>query len=593
MRIFFINASVSVFYVLLFCVLSIQNAASQKEAEQDSLYIAMNYDSAVHYLFGKPDSALFFLDLALERDIQNENSLVRWKIITVQAIAHRRKGDFEACEKTNLEALKHLPKPDSLEAFLYVNQNLAALYYDNYNQVDRALKIYEECLVKNDTSTLKLKSVYIGLINNIGLIYKSKKWYDKSVSVYLEGIEFAKKHGFNDDLASLYINISLIYSALEDHPIQLEYAKKAASVKLKQQKAKPSAWSSISSAYAHMNQPDSALYYQSKILNFPNVHWKSKAIALIGQGRIYLAQEKYDLAKKSLLEGMELAKSKNRLRDVGVAYSNLGQIEHNLGNYKKALEYYDLAAEQYEQLEEIKLDKDELFNLERRLKSLIRNGNNEEAYKVLGEYLTQRDSAYQLDLAEKVEMLKIKFETKVMQDSIQTLALEKEINASQLKASKYLNISLFLASFLLILILYLSWKTLQKEKEANQLLEAKITNLVAQIKTQRIEANETYLIDGQEKRLVKYEAIKYIRAADKAIIFELNGDENIWVWKSMKAILEELPEKFFIRIHRSYIANLFHIAKVNGTKLTLTDGTVLAIGKTYRDEILEALKKGE
>ncbi|NML39971.1 response regulator transcription factor [Chitinophaga sp. G-6-1-13] len=59
-------------------------------------------------------------------------------------------------------------------------------------------------------------------------------------------------------------------------------------------------------------------------------------------------------------------------------------------------------------------------------------------------------------------------------------------------------------------------------------------------------------------------------------------DEKIMVLETMKDILEKLPPKQFVRIHRSYIIPLNKIKLIEGNQIQMIDGTFLPIGETYR-----------
>lgn len=59
-------------------------------------------------------------------------------------------------------------------------------------------------------------------------------------------------------------------------------------------------------------------------------------------------------------------------------------------------------------------------------------------------------------------------------------------------------------------------------------------------------------------------------------------DEKIMVLETMKDILEKLPPRQFVRIHRSYIIPLNKIKVIEGNQIQLSDGTFLPIGETYR-----------
>ncbi len=68
-------------------------------------------------------------------------------------------------------------------------------------------------------------------------------------------------------------------------------------------------------------------------------------------------------------------------------------------------------------------------------------------------------------------------------------------------------------------------------------------------------------------------------------------EEKIMVLENMKDILEKLPQKQFVRIHRSYIIPLNKIKVIEGNQIQLTDGTYLPIGETYRKLVNEWVER--
>ncbi len=60
---------------------------------------------------------------------------------------------------------------------------------------------------------------------------------------------------------------------------------------------------------------------------------------------------------------------------------------------------------------------------------------------------------------------------------------------------------------------------------------------------------------------------------------------------SMKRLCEQLPPERFMRIHRSYVINLNKIAHFAKGRVTLSDGTELPIGDSYRAEFEERVAR--
>ena len=57
----------------------------------------------------------------------------------------------------------------------------------------------------------------------------------------------------------------------------------------------------------------------------------------------------------------------------------------------------------------------------------------------------------------------------------------------------------------------------------------------------------------------------------------------------LKKLQAMLPERDFVRIHRSYVVPLSKVHSYNRQELTLKNGQVLPIGRQYADEVMSAL----
>ena len=106
------------------------------------------------------------------------------------------------------------------------------------------------------------------------------------------------------------------------------------------------------------------------------------------------------------------------------------------------------------------------------------------------------------------------------------------------------------------------------------------------VKTSSID-KKILIKNGTETHQVKVNDIRYIEGLGNYVNVYVNH-AKIVTYKSLKDLLDLLPEKEFIRIHKSYIVALRHIKsfKVHQVKI---EGKTLPIGMIYRKEFLELL----
>lgn len=68
----------------------------------------------------------------------------------------------------------------------------------------------------------------------------------------------------------------------------------------------------------------------------------------------------------------------------------------------------------------------------------------------------------------------------------------------------------------------------------------------------------------------------------------LVGEKKYTVYSSMKGISAKLPEKNFMRVHRSYIVNLDRIDSIDDNTLVV-NGNLVPVGVTYQKELMTKL----
>jgi len=83
--------------------------------------------------------------------------------------------------------------------------------------------------------------------------------------------------------------------------------------------------------------------------------------------------------------------------------------------------------------------------------------------------------------------------------------------------------------------------------------------------------------------------ILYIEGFDDYIHIHLDTGKDLSTLMSLKSILEKLPEKEFLRIHRSYIVSVSKIQRIYNQMIKLGDKE-LPIGKSYIDTVKQLLK---
>lgn len=84
---------------------------------------------------------------------------------------------------------------------------------------------------------------------------------------------------------------------------------------------------------------------------------------------------------------------------------------------------------------------------------------------------------------------------------------------------------------------------------------------------------------------VMFDSILYVEAMSEYIKIHFKEGKPVMTFMSVKLMSESLPVNQFMRIHRSYIIALDSIAMVRRGEVELTDGTILPISASYKDDL--------
>ena len=106
-----------------------------------------------------------------------------------------------------------------------------------------------------------------------------------------------------------------------------------------------------------------------------------------------------------------------------------------------------------------------------------------------------------------------------------------------------------------------------------------------------LQLTESYLMLKADYGLVKITLadILFIEGLDNYLKIHLQNQQPSVIRMTMKSLLEKLPEKEFIRVHRSYIIPLNRIESVRNKMITIA-GEEIPIGVSYEESFLNKFK---
>ncbi len=104
-------------------------------------------------------------------------------------------------------------------------------------------------------------------------------------------------------------------------------------------------------------------------------------------------------------------------------------------------------------------------------------------------------------------------------------------------------------------------------------------------------SNDNYIYFRVDYGLTKVmvQEITYIESLDNYIKIHFENKKPLLIRMTIKTILDKLPPKVFLRIHRSYIVSLSKIDSYKNKMVYINDEKI-PLGTTYEKEFLERLK---
>lgn len=123
----------------------------------------------------------------------------------------------------------------------------------------------------------------------------------------------------------------------------------------------------------------------------------------------------------------------------------------------------------------------------------------------------------------------------------------------------------------------------------------KALNLKRKTITQNLKSNETsfFYVKTDRGKFVKlnFTDIKYIEGLKNYILICTTNDKIITLL-NMKSMEEKLPQRSFIRVHKSYIINWDFFDSIEGNMIRIANvDQTIPLGSTYKPSFLETLDK--
>ncbi|MCF8367785.1 MAG: tetratricopeptide repeat protein [Bacteroidales bacterium] len=407
--------------------------------------------------------------------------------------------------------------------------------------------------------------------NNLGIYYRAKGIYNKSIDYTFRSLKIMEKMEDQKGIARCYNLIGIIYFFLENYDLSLEYYTMALAINRQQNDLKWIAGNSnnVGMIYEKQGKYELALqYYLTSLemnIQLGNKNWIANNYGNIGSLYLLMGNpQSLDNFKRRL----EITIEQNDQDGIALSNLHIGNYYFTYGQYAKAIPYY---LQCYEIAKNIRV-LDRLSRSANKLSaSYAKIGNYEEAFNYHKAFKQYSDS---LKLHTNTQMI-----TRLqMQEEYLN---ERHLEELSHERSNFIISTLVIIMFFIILytfVLFNRQKSKRKQHLADQAKLALVNKSLEEeieFKEKQLEDNIHYLMEKNELISEVIEQLNKIKLSNKTeiqrianeIIFELQEgiEDNIW---------EEF-ELRFNQIHSNFYKNL----KIHFPNLSANDKKLCAFLK--------------
>jgi two-component system, sensor histidine kinase PdtaS len=378
----------------------------------------------------------------------------------------------------------------------------STIYYYN-----AAYKHYQE---SQDTTSL------VALELNLGIVYKVKGLYEKSLEYLLSASRKLEREGPSANLAACYNTLGTVSSKLGEPHVALAYHAKSIDIKRKIHDGKglAASFNNLGNVYLNLEQYDSALTNFRRSLELKRLHNDKAAMGatLSNIGEIMVKQGRLEEAKSYFDQSLSVRLSfKDKVGEAGIR-ARLANIYLMTGDIKAAdreLRLSEKVSKDLGLLEQLK----SVYEI--RVRLYEKTGEYKKALQSSQQLLAVKDSILNKDKAQSLAEMQTRYESMKKEDRIALLEKEGLLQAVELERRQIWIKSLVLAIVLTLIIgvlIYYNLRTVRKNKVHIELLLKELHH--------RVKNNLqilSSLLSLQSQQLTDDTAIKAVKSSESRI----------------------------------------------------------------------------
>lgn len=266
--------------------------------------------------------------------------------------------------------------------------------------------------------------------------------------------------------------------------------------------------------------------------------------------KVLLAQKKHTLSLNALNESKRLNTSSPSYENNFDLFNQFSKFYAETKNYKKAYEN-SIIAQQY------------------------------------------RDTMVSKKTEKEIFQLKTKYEVSEKENRL--IRIENEnLNLKNIRTQNLIALLISILTIIILSFLTLLFRKKYKlSKTEFQILQHELDILKKQ-KKENNNLKENIIINLKSKAILESSQILYIKS-DGHYVEYFTDNKNIPEIdrNSLSEVIKILPSNSFVRIHKSFIVNIYRIKIINSTKVMLDNGVWINLSRTYKQQLKDILHKEE
>jgi signal transduction histidine kinase len=356
--------------------------------------------------------------------------------------------------------------------------NRIGIVYDVKNIWDSALMYYDSALLhsKRVYDSITIASAY----NNIGLVYWNKSLLDKAIQNFFNSLKLFEKLGKKKGVANTFNNIGLILMEQDRNTEALGYQMKGLKLReeLNDESGVNDSRLNIAINLWELENFDSSAFYFKGVIPFYQQTSNHYALGTTynGLAMVLMSIHEYDSSlvyyDKAIQEHLAVennSKAASSLLNKATLYNTLGQMDNELNALLKARSLLSDGSS-------LKVLWKTLFQL---AEVYRRKGQYKLAAELYKEAYYTKDSVHTLERDEKIEQIKVRYETEKREKELileraENERLQKEKAESEIKIYNRNNWIIGLGSISLIMILFILFISQRNKRKAQAERDAAI-----------------------------------------------------------------------------------------------------------------------